>query len=175
MIAMHPRMSGIMIPMEYKFVCKTTEDTKHLAEIMGRVLRGGEVIEFHSDLGGGKTTFMKGLAVGMGVTDVVQSPTFSISQLHKAHNGLELHHFDFYRLDDPGVVRASLAESLQQHNTVVAVEWGDTVHDVLGKDIISITLTVQDNDARVVTIVVPALFEHVAKALANYQQNKAVA
>jgi tRNA threonylcarbamoyladenosine biosynthesis protein TsaE len=175
MIAMHPHVSGIMMPMEYKFVCKTSDDTKRLAEHMGRAMRGGEVIEFHSDLGGGKTTFMKGLAVGMGVTDVVQSPTFSISQLHKADHGLELHHFDFYRLDDPGVVRASLAESLAQSNTVVAVEWGGTVHDVLGNTIISITLTVQEDDARVITIVVPATFDYVAQALQNYQQNRTVA
>lgn len=175
MIAMHLGLSGIMMPMEYKFVCKTTEDTQDLAKAMGVSMRGGEVIEFHSDLGGGKTTFMKGLAVGMGVTDVVQSPTFSISQLHKAHDGLELHHFDFYRLDDPGVVRASLAESLAQNNTVVAVEWGDTVHDVLGKDIISITISVQDDDARVLTIVVPASCGHIARALQNYQQNRTVA
>ncbi|HSE61361.1 MAG TPA: tRNA (adenosine(37)-N6)-threonylcarbamoyltransferase complex ATPase subunit type 1 TsaE [Candidatus Saccharimonadales bacterium] len=161
--------------MEYKFVCKTTDDTKRLAEEMGKALHGGEVIEFHSDLGGGKTTFMKGLAVGMGVVDVVQSPTFSISQLHKAAHGLELHHFDFYRLDDPGVVRASLVESLAQPNAVVAIEWGETVHDVLGANIISITLTVQDDDARVVTIAVPAVAEHVAKILQNYQQNRTIA
>jgi tRNA threonylcarbamoyladenosine biosynthesis protein TsaE len=161
--------------MEYKFVCKTADDTKRLAETIGQVVRGGEVIEFHSDLGGGKTTFMKGLAVGMGVTDVVQSPTFSISLLHKAHRGLELHHFDFYRLDDPGVVRASLAESLAQSNAVVAVEWGDTVHDVLGKDIISITIYVTDDDSRVITVSVPPAFDHVAKALQTYQQNRTMA
>jgi tRNA threonylcarbamoyladenosine biosynthesis protein TsaE len=159
MIAMRMGLSGIMMPMEYKFVCKTEDDTKSLAEMLGKAVKGGEVIEFHSDLGGGKTTFMKGFAVGMGVTDVVQSPTFSISQLHKAERGLELHHFDFYRLDDPGVVRAALAESLAQNDTVVAVEWGDSVHDVLGDKVISVTITVQDDDARVITFKLPAKFE----------------
>jgi tRNA threonylcarbamoyladenosine biosynthesis protein TsaE len=161
--------------MEYRFVCKTPDDTKRLAEEIGKAVKGGEVIEFHSDLGGGKTTFMKGMGVGMGVTDVIQSPTFAISLLHKAERGLELHHFDFYRLDDPGVVRASLAESLAQHNAVVAVEWGDTVHDVLGSDVISVTLSTQDDDSRVITIKVPAKFEHIAQALQNYQQNRTVA
>jgi tRNA threonylcarbamoyladenosine biosynthesis protein TsaE len=164
-----------MSPMEYKFVCKTSEDTKRLAEELGKAVKGGEAIEFHSDLGGGKTTFMKGMGVGMGVTDVIQSPTFSISLLHKAERGLELHHFDFYRLDDPGVVRASLAESLIQSNAVVAVEWGDTVHDVLGNEVISVALSVQDDDARAITIKVPAKYEHIAHALQNYQQNRTIA
>jgi tRNA threonylcarbamoyladenosine biosynthesis protein TsaE len=175
MIAMRMGLSVIMMRMEYKFVCKTEDDTKHLASELGKAVKGGEVVEFHSDLGGGKTTFMKGFAVGMGVTDVVQSPTFSISQLHKAERGLELHHFDFYRLDDPGVVRASLTESLAQNDTVVAVEWGDNVHDVLGDEVISITISVQDDDGRVITIKVPAKFEYLAQTLQNYQQNRTVA
>jgi tRNA threonylcarbamoyladenosine biosynthesis protein TsaE len=175
MIAMRTGLSVIMMPMEYKFACKTEEDTKRLASELGKAVTGGEVLEFHSDLGGGKTTFMKGFAVGMEVTDIVQSPTFSISQLHKAGRGLELHHFDFYRLDDPGVVRAALAESLAQNDTVVAVEWGDSVHDVLGDEVVSVTINVQDDDSRVFTIKVPAKFEHLAQALQNYQQNRTVA
>ena len=78
------------------FVCRSAEETKKLAATIGSVVRGGEILAFHSDLGGGKTTFVKGLAQGMGVKDIVQSPTFTLSQLHKADRGLELHHYDFY-------------------------------------------------------------------------------
>ena len=161
--------------MELKFVCDTTDDTKLLARQLGTAVKGGEVLAFHSDLGGGKTTFVKGLAQGMGVTDLVQSPTFTINQLHKAERGLELHHFDFYRLEDPGIMSAELAESLAQNNSVVAVEWGDIVHDILPKECITVTLHTNDDESRAVTINVPKKFSAVIKTLQNYQQNRKLA
>lgn len=156
-----------------KFVCKTADDTKAVAAVLGRAVKGGEVLAFHSDLGGGKTTFVKGLAEGMGSTDLIQSPTFTISQIHQAERGLELHHFDFYRLDDPGIMRAELAESLHQNNAVVAIEWGDIVHDILPTDAIAITLHMQaDDESRVITIKCTPKTEYIYKALQNYQQNR---
>lgn len=152
------------------FKCPTIADTQALARHLGEVLKGGEVLELTSDLGGGKTTFMKGVAKGMGVEDVVQSPTFTISQIHKAHKGLELHHFDFYRLHEPGVMRAELAESLQQPNAVVAIEWGDIVHDILPADRINISLAVPIEETRVITITCPQ--EYVADALRIYQTTR---
>jgi len=157
----------------FTFVAPTIPDTQAVAEAMGRVVRGGEVIELTSDLGGGKTTFMKGFARGMGVTEVVQSPTFNICLVHKGANDLELHHFDFYRLNEPGVMRAELAESLAQPNTVVAIEWGDIVHDVLPEDHISITLSVPQEEKRI--IAVTCTQNHIAKALYDYQQNGHIA
>lgn len=157
------------------FVCKSAQDTKLLAAAIGRQMRGGEVLAFSSDLGGGKTTFVKGLAIGMGVKDVVQSPTFTLSQLHKAGRGLELHHFDFYRLNEAGVMRAELAESLAQPNAVVAIEWGDIVHDVLPPDPIGVKLTMQNDDSRVITITCPPKYEQLLQTLHNYQQNRKLA
>jgi tRNA threonylcarbamoyladenosine biosynthesis protein TsaE len=157
----------------FTFTCKTVEDTQSLAAAIGGVVKGGEVLAFHSDLGGGKTAFVKGMAKGMGVTDVVQSPTFTISQIHAAGRGLELHHYDFYRLGEAGIMSAELAESLAQSNAVVAIEWGDIVRSVLPEHYIHVTLGTQDNEARLVTIECPQTDSHVVKALQNYQQNRA--
>lgn len=160
----------------FKFNCPTADDTKALAAELGRYVNGGEVVEFISDLGGGKTTFVKGLAVGMGVTDVVQSPTFTLSQLHRAARGLELHHFDFYRLDDAGVMAAELAESLSQNNAVVAVEWGEIVHNVLPKERLTVKISSQKTgDERVIDIHCPAKFDYLAEPLRRYQQNRNLA
>ncbi len=158
--------------MTFTFICKTTQDTKALAAAIGSVVKGGEVLAFHSDLGGGKTTFVKGLAEGMGVQDVVQSPTFTISQIHNGANGLELHHFDFYRLKEAGVMNAELAESLDQSNTVVAIEWGDIVHDVLPKQYIHVTLHTQNDESREITIACPARAKNIINMLQEYQQEK---
>lgn len=159
--------------MDLTFVCNTTEDTKALAQQMGTVLRGGEVLAFHSDLGGGKTTFVKGLAKGMGITGVVQSPTFTLSQIHQGPN-LQLHHYDFYRLTDAGVMGAELAESLAQSDTVVAVEWGEIVHDILPANAISVTIKNNpDDESRTIAMTVPGQFGYIAEALQNYQQKEA--
>jgi len=80
-----------------RITSESPEATEQLAEAIGRRLTGGEVIELVSDLGGGKTTFVRGLARGLGSADVVSSPTFTVSKVYKADK-LELHHFDFYRL-----------------------------------------------------------------------------
>jgi tRNA threonylcarbamoyladenosine biosynthesis protein TsaE len=93
-------------------------------------LRGGEVIVLVSDLGGGKTAFARGLARGMGSNDHVASPTFTISREYKADK-LTMYHFDFYRLNEPGVVAAELEEFIHDPNAVVVIEWGAIVEDVL--------------------------------------------
>ena len=83
-------------------------DTLALAEKIGRRVKGGETIELVSDLGGGKTAFVSGLAKGMGSRDSVSSPSFTLSNVYQADN-ISLHHFDFYRLSDPGILRDELA------------------------------------------------------------------
>lgn len=150
------------------FNCKTVEDTQRLAAHFGAAVQGGEVLAFHSDVGGGKTTFVKGLAKGMGVTGLVQSPTFTISQIHPAERGLELHHFDFYRLQEAGVMSAELAESLAQPTAVVAIEWGDIVHDILPKDCIQITLRTGQDETRRITIACPSSKTYITRALNRY-------
>jgi len=157
----------------FTFAAPTVADTQALAQVMGEVIKGGDVIELTSDLGGGKTTFMKGFARGMGVTEVVQSPTFNISLIHKGGRGLELHHFDFYRLHEPGVMRAELAESLAQPNAVVAIEWSDIVHDILPAQRITVHLTVPQDETRVIKITCEQ--DYIVKVLAQHQQNRHVA
>ena len=157
---------------EFQFACATIGATQNLAEIIGAVVKGGDVIELSSDLGGGKTTFVKGLAKGMGVETVVQSPTFVLSIIHKADRGLELHHFDFYRLSEAGIMGAELGESLAQNNAVVAVEWGDIVHNVLPERRMSVRITVPTAETRIIRL--SNCPPHVAKVLYDYQQLRGI-
>lgn len=103
------------------------------------MLKGGEVIELDSDLGSGKTTFVKGLAQGIGSADRVASPTFTISKIYKGPK-LSLHHFDFYRLSDAGILADELKESLQNPQVITVIEWSGIVKNVLPKRRISIKL-----------------------------------
>jgi tRNA threonylcarbamoyladenosine biosynthesis protein TsaE len=97
---------------------------------IGHELRGGETIELVSDLGGGKTAFVRGLAKGMGSEDPVRSPSFTLSNQYKAGK-LTLYHFDFYRLDEPGIMEPELAEILKDPHAVAVIEWGGITEAVL--------------------------------------------
>ncbi len=101
-----------------------------MAEKIGARLRGGETLELVSDLGAGKTTFVRGLARGMGSNDQVRSPSFTLSNEYRSKT-VTMYHFDFYRLSEPGIMRDELAEALSDPMAVVVVEWGDIVEDVL--------------------------------------------
>jgi len=114
----------------------SSDDTEKLGGLLGSRLGGGEVIELRSDLGGGKTTFVHGLVRGAGSQDRVSSPTFTLNRIYETKK-FEIHHFDFYRLTDPGILADQLAEAVHDGGVVV-VEWGDIVKDVLPDDRISI-------------------------------------
>src|SRR5689334_25117700 len=104
--------------------------TEQLGEAIGERLKGGEVIELVSDLGGGKTTFVRGLARGFGSSDRVASPTFTISKVYKS-GSKELHHFDFYRLQESGLIAHELEEIIHDPMCTVVVEWAAVVKNVL--------------------------------------------
>lgn len=110
---------------------QSLEAMTRLAAHLGNYCSGGEVIELVGDVGTGKTTFTKGFAEGLGVTDDVQSPSFTISRVYKAHGGIELHHYDLYRLTEPGIVQYDVAESVNDSKVVTVIEWGETVKGVL--------------------------------------------
>jgi tRNA threonylcarbamoyladenosine biosynthesis protein TsaE len=105
-----------------------------LGQSFGVKLRGGEVIELVGDVGAGKTTFAKGLALGLMVKDAITSPSFTVQKLYQARDGLTLRHYDFYRLDDAGIMRDEVAESIADSRSVTVVEWAEAVAGVLPAD-----------------------------------------
>ena len=121
-----------------KVILNSEQETRALGQKCGQLLRGGEVIELIGDIGAGKTTFTKGVAEGMGVTDTIQSPTFTISRVYDAPSGIELCHYDFYRLSDAGIMADELQEASNNPHSVVIIEWGDIVREVLPQDYVEV-------------------------------------
>lgn len=113
--------------------------TEAFGEQLGRNLRGGEVIELVSDLGGGKTTMVRGIAHGAGSSDVVGSPTFTLSKLYKAVK-CDIYHYDFYRLSEAGIMEHELRDSLADPQAVVVIEWGQVVEHILPEDRLTIRI-----------------------------------
>ncbi len=130
------------------------DETEALGERVGRSLRGGEVIELISDVGGGKTTFVRGLARGAGSKDAVASPTFTLSRLYESRH-LEIAHFDFYRLSEPELMQHELADHLGDDKTVLVIEWPDTVTAILPAKRAKIELSKTGESSRELTIDLP--------------------
>lgn len=133
--------------------------TEKLAEQIGNKLKGGEVIELKSDLGGGKTTFVRGLARGFGSKDKVASPTFTINKQYMAGDKL-LAHYDFYRLPEAGLMRHELEEVIDDTHAVIVVEWGDVVADVLPTNRLSVQISSTGEEERKLTLTYPPEIEY---------------
>jgi len=129
--------------------------TRAFGEKIGRLLRGGETLELNGDVGAGKTTFVKGLALGLDIDEDVQSPSFTISRVYDARDGLQLAHYDFYRLSDAGIMADELAETTQDPTTVTVIEWADIVEGVLPKDRLGIIFASPSETSRQLTITGP--------------------
>jgi tRNA threonylcarbamoyladenosine biosynthesis protein TsaE len=128
---------------------------------VGSRLRGGEVIVLTSDLGGGKTAFVRGLARGIGSKDHVASPTFTIGREYQSEDKkLRIHHFDFYRLSEPGIMSLELAEVLQDPEAVVAIEWGEIVEEVLPEKKLLIHIKRTGEETRDLTFEYPAELDY---------------
>lgn len=149
---------------DWRTTTATAEDTENVAEKIGRVLKGGEVIELRSDLGGGKTTFVRGLVRGLGSPDRVASPTFTISKVYKAPKH-EVYHFDFYRLAEPGLMAEELAEATEDPSIIVVVEWADVVQHVLPDARLTVVLALTPEGDRRLHVSAPAELEYIVEAV----------
>ena len=109
------------------------------------------VIELIGDVGTGKTTFTRGLAEGLGITEPISSPSFTISRFYEGEK-YTLTHYDFYRLDNPGLMADDLAESISEPNNITVVEWGESIADILPAEHYRITINYIDENTREVEI-----------------------
>lgn len=105
-----------------------------LGQAFATTLHPPAVIHLIGDVGVGKTTFTKGLALGLGITESITSPTFTISRIYpfkitrsqKSYSG-ELVHYDFYRLADPGIMQSDLDEVISHPENIAVIEWGNNL------------------------------------------------
>lgn len=109
------------------------------------------VIELVGDVGAGKTTITKGLAKGFGIEEEITSPTFTLSKhYYFTHNGKNRSfvHYDFYRLQDPGIMSEDLLENIADPDTITVIEWGDSVSDLLPANHLRFFIIINDDGTR---------------------------
>ncbi|WP_404420233.1 tRNA (adenosine(37)-N6)-threonylcarbamoyltransferase complex ATPase subunit type 1 TsaE [Nibricoccus sp. IMCC34717] len=91
-------------------------------------------LALHGDLGVGKTTFVRGLARALGLTQAITSPTFTVYNLHRAPSGIQLVHMDAYRLAGAAAVDALMLEDFLTEPYVLAIEWPERIDGWLPKE-----------------------------------------
>ncbi|HET9725069.1 MAG TPA: tRNA (adenosine(37)-N6)-threonylcarbamoyltransferase complex ATPase subunit type 1 TsaE [Actinomycetota bacterium] len=123
----------------------TVEDTRAIGAALAPFLKPGDAVALTGELGAGKTTLVQGVARGLGVTEAVVSPTFTL--VREYHGRLTLYHADVYRLDRVQDVLDLGFEEMTDDGALL-VEWGDAVEGLLPADHLSIELTVPGGDER---------------------------
>lgn len=117
-------------------------------------------IELVGDVGAGKTTFTKGLARGLEIAEEITSPTFTISKVYENSRGQKLVHYDFYRLENPGIMVEDLFENLQDPHTVTVIEWADTVSEILPANHLRLEILINDDGSRTLNLIKNLTSEH---------------
>lgn len=112
---------------------RTADDTRAAGAALAPLLRARDVVVLTGELGAGKTTFVQGIAKGVGATEHVASPTFTLVREYVSGR-VPLAHVDLYRLDREQDVIDLALDELEDGERVLLVEWGDPVAELLAED-----------------------------------------
>ena len=132
------------------FETNSPTQTEEIGAALGKIIEPGTVIAYRGDLGAGKTAFTRGLAKGLGCTEIVTSPTYTIVNEYLGGR-LPLFHFDMYRLRSSDDLFDIGWEDYLDRGGVCAVEWSENVDDAM-EDALYITIEKLGEDARRITI-----------------------
>jgi tRNA threonylcarbamoyladenosine biosynthesis protein TsaE len=137
------------------FVTNSFEETQNLGKEFAKTLKGGEFLALYGNLGGGKTTFAQGLALGLGIKRRIISPTFIIIRTYdlrpktKNQRPRTFYHIDLYRAETADdIIGLGLDELILNGNNIVVVEWAEKMKDFLPKERIDIYFEYLDENKR---------------------------
>ena len=124
-----------------QIMTRSSKETEKAGWALARLLQGGEVILLRGNLGAGKTTFVKGLAEGLGVRANITSPTFVLMKVYETKKGAvrQFVHVDCYRIPGTELTQIGLGDYFNQPDTVTAIEWSERMRQK-PKDALTVTL-----------------------------------
>jgi tRNA threonylcarbamoyladenosine biosynthesis protein TsaE len=135
--------------MKIKFHTISSAQTAKLAEMFAENLKNKTVILLRGNLGSGKTTFAQGFAKGLGIEEIVNSPTFNIVKVY-SYGKNNLYHIDAYRLED-NQKDIGLSEYIDSPGSVI-IEWPEFVSSIIPKNNISIEIINDGEDKRTINV-----------------------
>lgn len=134
-----------------KKITYSAEETIEFAVQIGKMLKKGDIIAYTGGLGAGKTTFTRGLAIGMGLEDNVVSPTFSLVNEYRGDE-LCLYHFDMYRIMSADDLETTGFYDYPMEESVFAIEWSENIADELPENTIFIDIERIDESIRNINV-----------------------
>lgn len=137
---------------KYSQSTASTAQSLQLGRDLSALLRLGDVVEFVGDLGGGKTTMIKGIAQGLGITQTVTSPTYNIQRSYRIPDGGTLEHYDLYRLGDDEILLSEMREVIEFGQSIICVEWANHFGEHLLSDRFVVRIRHIDEDRREIDI-----------------------
>lgn len=134
------------------FTTNSPAETHALAKKIGAALRPGTCVAFFGGLGAGKTTFTRGLAEGLGLPDLVSSPTFALVNEYHAAGCVPVYHFDMYRVTSPEALETTGFWDYPLEDSVFVIEWAENIADDLPEPLVKITITGSGDRPRQITL-----------------------
>jgi tRNA threonylcarbamoyladenosine biosynthesis protein TsaE len=146
-----------------KFQTKSKKETENLGKKIGRKIlkekpgKIAKIIALEGDLGGGKTTFLKGFAKGLGIKEKILSPTFILIRKfnikHRTSNFKHFYHIDCYRIEkEREILNLGFREIIKDPKNIVAIEWADKIKKILPKKVIKIKFKILGKKEREILI-----------------------
>ena len=133
---------------------KLTYALHSISDIAKEVIKQStsKILVFHGKMGAGKTTLIKAIVKELGVSDVANSPTFSLVNEYVAGDGTTINHFDFYRIDNEEEAYDMGFEDYLYSDGWCLIEWGEKVENLLPLDVVNLQITIEDNNQRTIQI-----------------------
>jgi len=149
-----------------RFISKNTEDTYRIGKKLGKLLFPGSIICLNGDLGTGKTAFTQGIGKGLGVSEHVVSPTYTIINEYTSGR-IPLYHFDVYRLGSSDEMYELGCDEYFYGDGVTVVEWADSVEDVIPSERLWVTINkLEEPDQReIIMEATGSIYEELLKEL----------
>lgn len=132
-------------------ITSSPEETIEFAKEIGALLKAGDTVAYTGGLGAGKTTFTRGLAVGLGLPDDVTSPTFALVNEYRGKN-ITLYHFDMYRIETEFALESTGFFDYLDGRSIIAAEWSENIAEFLPENTIYINIERISDDMRKITV-----------------------
>lgn len=133
-----------------KIITHSPEETIRAAEKLGSLIGAGDMIAFKGGLGAGKTTFTRGLAIGLGMKDVVSSPTFALVNDYRGDR-ITLYHFDMYRISTEEELESTGFYDYPFEENAAVIEWSENISEFLPENAIYITINaISENEREII-------------------------
>ena len=146
-----------------KFITKSEKETEKLGKEFGKKIlkekpgKTAKILFLEGDLGGGKTTFLKGFARGLGIKEKILSPTFILIRKfnikHRTSNFKHFYHIDCYRIEKPReILNLGFKKIVKDPKNILAIEWANRIHQIIPKKALQIKFKILNKNQRQIMI-----------------------